>query len=154
MGSLLALKAMPPIKMRLVRELPAAAGIALILYADFLFANETPFPGPSAFIPCFGAWLIIYAREQGSSWASATLFKYDPAAMAMRVLVAIARTAEAGRQDLLPKKCTQAPRSGKPTAVQIELYIGRQTLMSEQREVYLPSSFAISCIIESAASRL
>jgi peptidoglycan/LPS O-acetylase OafA/YrhL len=73
MGSLLALKAVPPIRMRLVREVSAAAGLALILFAVFLFTNETPFPGPSAFIPCFGAFLLIYSGEQGSSWANAIL---------------------------------------------------------------------------------
>ena len=70
LGSLLALKAVPPIKLRLVRELSAAAGLALILCADFLFTSQTPFPGPGAFLPCLGAWLIIYAGEQGSSCAS------------------------------------------------------------------------------------
>ncbi len=73
-GSLLALKAVPPIKMRFVRELSAAVGLALILCADFLFTSQTPFPGPSAFLPCFGAWLIIYAGEQASTtWANAIL---------------------------------------------------------------------------------
>jgi peptidoglycan/LPS O-acetylase OafA/YrhL len=68
-GSLLALKAVPPITRRWVREIAGTAGLALIASADVLFTDQTPFPGMSAFVPCFGAWLVIYAGEKGASWA-------------------------------------------------------------------------------------
>ena len=78
MGSLLALKAVPPIKMRFVRELFAAAGLVLILCADFLFTSQTRFPGPSALLPCFGAWLIIYAGEQAATTWTNALLSFPP----------------------------------------------------------------------------
>jgi len=73
MGSLLALNLIPPPKLRPVRELAGIAGLALIACADFLFTSQTTFPGWSAFVPCSGACLIIYAGEEGASWASAVL---------------------------------------------------------------------------------
>jgi len=72
-GSLLALKAVPSINQRWVREFAGAAGLALIAVADFLYTDQTPFPGLSAFVPCFGAGLVIYAGEEGASWASTAL---------------------------------------------------------------------------------
>ncbi len=73
MGSLLALKAVPPISLRVIREIAGAAGLALIVCADILFTDQTPFPGLVRFVPCFGAGLILYAGEQGSSWANSAL---------------------------------------------------------------------------------
>jgi peptidoglycan/LPS O-acetylase OafA/YrhL len=73
MGSLLALKVVPPVNRRMVREIAAAAGLVLIACADFFYTDQTPFPGLAAFVPCFGAWLVIYAGEQGASWANTVL---------------------------------------------------------------------------------
>jgi peptidoglycan/LPS O-acetylase OafA/YrhL len=73
LGSLLALKVVPPTKRRVFREIAGTAGLALIACAVVLFTSQTPFPGLSAFVPCFGAWLILYAGEQGSSWVNAAL---------------------------------------------------------------------------------
>jgi peptidoglycan/LPS O-acetylase OafA/YrhL len=73
MGSLLALKAVPPISPRWLREIASTAGLVLIICADFFYTNQTPFPGLSALLPCVGAWLVIYAGEQGSPWANTAL---------------------------------------------------------------------------------
>jgi peptidoglycan/LPS O-acetylase OafA/YrhL len=72
-GSLLALRAVPPINRRWMRELAGAAGLVLILCANFLYTDDTPFPGLSAFVPCLGAWLVIYAGEQAASCANSVL---------------------------------------------------------------------------------
>jgi len=44
---------------RPVRELMAAAGAAMVLYAVFVFTEETPFPGAAALIPTVGTTLIL-----------------------------------------------------------------------------------------------
>jgi peptidoglycan/LPS O-acetylase OafA/YrhL len=73
MGSLLAMKAVPPISPRWLREIAGTSGLVLIICADVFYTNQTPFPGLSALPPCVGAWLVIYAGEQGSSWANTVL---------------------------------------------------------------------------------
>ena len=72
-GSLLAVKAFPPLDSRPLRESVAALGVLLILVAVFGFTDATPFPGLSALIPCAGAWLIIYAGGKGPSLVSKSL---------------------------------------------------------------------------------
>ena len=73
LGSLLALKAVPPIRGRIARESLAFGGLALFLIADFLFTDNTSFPGWAALVPCFGAALLIYAGENGLSKTGALL---------------------------------------------------------------------------------
>ena len=73
MGSLLALKAVPSVKLRFLRESLGAAGIALIAFADLAYTSNTTFPGWHALIPCLGACLVIYAGEQGTSFANSVL---------------------------------------------------------------------------------
>ena len=46
-----------------LREIAAAAGILLILAAALLYDVTTPFPGPSALVPCAGAALVIWASH-------------------------------------------------------------------------------------------
>jgi peptidoglycan/LPS O-acetylase OafA/YrhL len=67
LGALLAMKAAPPLKERVSREIAGLMGLALIACAVVFFTQETAFPGWRALLPCVGAWLIIYAGENGPS---------------------------------------------------------------------------------------
>lgn len=60
-GVLLALGVVPRLESRSLRELSAAAGLALILFAYFYFDKQTPFPGVAALPLCLGAMLVISA---------------------------------------------------------------------------------------------
>ena len=73
LGALVALGAVPVIEQRWVRELLAAAGIALIAFAVFFYTSDTPFPGAAALAPCFGAALLIYAGSSEQTVASGVL---------------------------------------------------------------------------------
>jgi len=42
-------------------------GLGLITWAVFVFNRDTIFPGFNAVLPCLGAWLIIYAGQDGPS---------------------------------------------------------------------------------------
>ncbi len=77
MGALLALRTLPPIGHRWLREAASTAGLGLVLIAVFTFTRDTPFPGMTALLPCAGAWLIIYAGESGSSWTT-SLLSFSP----------------------------------------------------------------------------
>ena len=72
-GSLLATKAVRPLSRRLSREIASFAGMSLIAWAVLRFTKDTTFPGLSAMLPCIGAWLIIYAGENGPSYIKSTL---------------------------------------------------------------------------------
>lgn len=61
LGGLLALGAVPALRGRIVRELAAAAGLALIAWGVFAYTAGTPFPGANALAPCLGAALLIHA---------------------------------------------------------------------------------------------
>jgi peptidoglycan/LPS O-acetylase OafA/YrhL len=67
LGALLALGAFPPLNCRLARELLAAVGLGLLSFAVIAFDKSTPFPGPSALLPCLGAFAILYAGAHGGS---------------------------------------------------------------------------------------
>jgi peptidoglycan/LPS O-acetylase OafA/YrhL len=66
-GALLAMKAVPVLKQRVSREITGLVGLGLIAWAVFVFTRDTIFPGFNAFLPCLGAWLIIYAGQNGPS---------------------------------------------------------------------------------------
>jgi peptidoglycan/LPS O-acetylase OafA/YrhL len=72
-GALLALKAVPVLKRRVFREITGLSGLGLILLAVSVFTTDTTFPGLRALVPCLGAWLIIYAGQNGASFVSAIL---------------------------------------------------------------------------------
>jgi peptidoglycan/LPS O-acetylase OafA/YrhL len=65
LGSLLALRAFPPMQNRLARELSSLAGFGLITWSIFAFSADTPFPGVNALFPCVGAALLIYSGDSG-----------------------------------------------------------------------------------------
>lgn len=63
LGALLAFDAIPAPTKPVVRAGLASSGILLIAVAIFGFSDHTLFPGPAAFLPCLGAALVIYARD-------------------------------------------------------------------------------------------
>jgi peptidoglycan/LPS O-acetylase OafA/YrhL len=65
LGALLAVRAVPPITNRAVREVVGVAGLALITYSVVALSEDVPFPGVNALFPCLGAGLIIWAGEHG-----------------------------------------------------------------------------------------
>ncbi|HEX3809437.1 MAG TPA: acyltransferase family protein [Rhizomicrobium sp.] len=65
-GALLAVGALPDIRMHWLREALALAGLALLAFAVFGFTPQTPFPGAAALAPCVGAALLIYSGKGGS----------------------------------------------------------------------------------------
>lgn len=72
-GSLLAMKVVPPLTTRWMRELIAAAGLVLMLCTMYLYTEGDVFPGIRAAFPCMGAWMCIYAGEHGASFAKKAL---------------------------------------------------------------------------------
>ncbi|MBB3428307.1 peptidoglycan/LPS O-acetylase OafA/YrhL [Rhizobium sp. BK312] len=64
LGALLAFKAIPVPRERMVRAGLAVGGLLLIGAAVFGFSDQTLFPGPAALLPCLGAALIIHARAE------------------------------------------------------------------------------------------
>ena len=72
-GSLVALGLAPDLSRRWRREAVAAAGLALILFAVFVYDTHTPFPGATALLPCLGAAALIAAGGQGPSLATRLL---------------------------------------------------------------------------------
>jgi peptidoglycan/LPS O-acetylase OafA/YrhL len=64
LGAALALSPLRGPKSRLVSEALSLIGFGLICLAVFIYTPETPFPGPAALVPCFGAGLIIFAGDQ------------------------------------------------------------------------------------------
>ena len=63
MGSLLAVDIFPRPSRNSICQLLSALGLALILAAGFFYSPATPFPGPTALLPCLGSVLIIGAND-------------------------------------------------------------------------------------------
>lgn len=66
-GSLLALKAVPLLQRKTLREIAGLLGLGCIAVAVFMFSRDTAFPGLAVLLPCVGTWLIIYSGEGGPS---------------------------------------------------------------------------------------
>lgn len=76
-GSLLAMKAVSPLNQRIWREIAGFLGVVLIAWAVCMFTKDTTFPGLSALLPCLGAWLVIFAGENGPSYVK-TILSFRP----------------------------------------------------------------------------
>ena len=73
-GSLLALvPAVMDRLPRLLREIGAALGLALIIGSALLLSKETPFPGLAAIPPCLGAVLIVGMNHGSMTWTGKLL---------------------------------------------------------------------------------
>ena len=64
---MLAIAAIPPLRHATGRNVVALLGLALIVYSNFLFDDQTVFPGASAAVPTVGAALLIYTGASGST---------------------------------------------------------------------------------------
>jgi hypothetical protein len=71
------MKAVPLLKRRISREIAGLVGLGLIAWAVCVFTKETTFPGWRVLFPCLGAWLIIYAGENGPSCVR-TILSFRP----------------------------------------------------------------------------
>ena len=76
-GALLALKALPPIRNRILRESVGLLGLGMIVSALSLPIKAAAFPGYIVLLPCVGTWLVIYAGEGGQSFVR-TLLSFRP----------------------------------------------------------------------------
>lgn len=73
LGALLAMEALPAIRVKWVAECLAIVACALIGWAIVAFSANTPFPGLSALLPCIGAALLIYTGGNGRTHVSRML---------------------------------------------------------------------------------
>jgi peptidoglycan/LPS O-acetylase OafA/YrhL len=72
-GALLALKAIPLLRNRVLREIAGVLGLVMILVAITFQHKAIPFPGVFVLLPCLGAWLVIYAGEADPTLANRIL---------------------------------------------------------------------------------
>ena len=66
-GSLLVFGALPGMKFPWLRNVTAAVGLLLILFAAAIHTKSTPFPGVAALPPCLGAVFIIGSGSAGKT---------------------------------------------------------------------------------------
>ncbi|MCU4181156.1 acyltransferase family protein [Bosea sp. BH3] len=67
LGTLLAMRLVPPLRSDASRNLAAGAGLVLLGAPMILLTAYSPFPGLAAVPPCLGAALILHAGESGTS---------------------------------------------------------------------------------------
>ena len=72
-GALLAVGALPPLRVAALRELLVAGGLCAILAAALLYSETTRFPGASALLPVIGAMAVIQGGAGGSTLAGRLL---------------------------------------------------------------------------------
>ncbi len=79
-GALLAMGTTPASSQRWVREVAAAAGLALVLVTAGFMPSTAPFPGFNALAPCLGAGLMIWAgaRESDPPTLVARALQFQP----------------------------------------------------------------------------
>lgn len=77
LGAILATKVVPPLKRRMSREIAGFAGLGLIVWAVLVITTDSAFPGAWALLPCLGAWLIVYAGQNGPSYVR-TILSFRP----------------------------------------------------------------------------
>lgn len=73
LGVLIAIGLFPRLPDPLIRNVAAAAGLAMICAAILVFTNETPFPGFSALLPTVGAALVIGSGLSGPTFVKRLL---------------------------------------------------------------------------------
>lgn len=76
-GALLAVRVVPALRNRAIREAGGALGLTMIVSSLFLPVLHWSFPGYIVLVPCIGTWLAIYAGEAGPSFAK-TLLSFRP----------------------------------------------------------------------------
>ena len=76
-GALLAMKALPVIRNRIVRESAGLVGLGMIFSALSLPIKSASFPGYIVLLPCAGTCLVIHAGEGGRCFAR-TLLSFPP----------------------------------------------------------------------------
>jgi peptidoglycan/LPS O-acetylase OafA/YrhL len=64
-GAVLAIGAWQAPANPIIRNVCTAVGVALIAAAIFAYDAQTPFPGPTALLPCLGTALVIYGGASG-----------------------------------------------------------------------------------------
>lgn len=69
-GALLAIRAVPDIKINFMRELVAGLGLLAVFIAAVTFNPQSPFPGVYAALPVLGAAAVIHAGTAGSTIAT------------------------------------------------------------------------------------
>jgi peptidoglycan/LPS O-acetylase OafA/YrhL len=73
LGSIIALRVIPPIHSRLWVDLLSLLGVLMIFIAVFGYSSDTAFPGLAALLPCLGSALVIYAGQRKKSLAGRLL---------------------------------------------------------------------------------
>ncbi len=66
-GSLLVFGGLPAMKYPLLRNMTAAVGLFLIIFAATTYTKSTPFPGVAALAPCMGAVFIVGSGSAGKT---------------------------------------------------------------------------------------
>jgi peptidoglycan/LPS O-acetylase OafA/YrhL len=66
-GSLLVFGGLPGMKYPLLRNVTAAIGLILVIFAAATYTKSTPFPGVAALAPCMGAVFIIGSGSAGKT---------------------------------------------------------------------------------------
>jgi hypothetical protein len=72
-GTLAAMRVVPPISRRSYRETAAVLGLAAILLPGMFYDSSVPFPGIAALVPCLGAAVLIVSAESGPTFISRAL---------------------------------------------------------------------------------
>jgi peptidoglycan/LPS O-acetylase OafA/YrhL len=73
LGSILALRILPDLSGRVLREICAAVGLGAIIFLTLRYSRSWTFPGPLALLPCVGAVLIIETGRHGRTIVSRIL---------------------------------------------------------------------------------
>lgn len=73
LGTLLATQYLPQIASRMWNNLISCVGLVLVIFPTFYYTDKTLFPGLSAFIPCFGTAMLIYAGNSPYGWVQQLL---------------------------------------------------------------------------------
>lgn len=73
LGAVLAANVLPALPQSRLADVLAVAGLGLILGSVFFYDRNTPFPGFAGVPPCLGAFLVIWANANQSTWVGRVL---------------------------------------------------------------------------------